>query len=527
MARAGLGRPALAGALTAVALAVLALLILGGDEGGKGPPDSAAPRGVAGQPNLIVLMADDLGLAGYERALTGTRALLGAEGTEFTQAIVSTPLCCPSRASFLSGRYGHNNGVLANDPGYPALEGKRSVLPVWLRTAGYRTAFVGKFMNGYERTEPGAARRPAPGWDEWVEMRRTFGYYDYALNVNGTLERHRSRREDYLTDVLTRHATEVVRRAADDPKPLLLWLSWWAPHPENSARTAGTCRGSAIPPDRDPRPYAEERLPDRPSIDEADVSDKPRFVRGRRELRPGDREGARTGFRCRLASLGAVERGVEAVVETLEEVGELDNTVLLFTSDNGSFQLEHRFPDGKGLPYDEAIRVPLLLDLPASMGSQRSEVSAPVSSIDLAPTLLELAGATPCRRQGARRCATFDGRSVLPLLREEAAKGAGSDRALLVEAAAGKPCPFAAVRTSRWMYAEHAGSATERLCPARGERELYDLGADPFELDNLLAAGTAEPPPGAERRLRRMLGRLRTCAGAAPPGAPAVGSFCD
>jgi N-acetylglucosamine-6-sulfatase len=511
MSRRRLGRPALVGLLTALVVAAAALLLLDGSEIGNEEPE--APR-AAGPPNLIVLMADDLGLAGYERALAGTRGLVGAEGTEFTQAIVSTPLCCPSRASFISGRYGHNNGVLANDPGYPTLRGKRSVLPVWLQAAGYRTAFVGKFMNGYERTARGAARRPAPGWDEWVEMRRTYGYYDYALNVGGALERHGRRREDYLTDVLSRHATEAIRRAADESKPLFLWLSWWAPHPENSARTAGPCRGSAIPPDREPGTYAEERLPDRPSIDEADVTDKPRFVRGRRALRPGDRMGARIGFRCRLASLGALERGVEAVVETLEELGELDNTALLFTSDNGFFQLEHRLPDGKGLPYEEAIRVPLLVDLPGSMGSQRPEVSAPVSSIDLAPTLLELAGASPCRR-GARHCATPDGRSLLPLLSEGGSEDADSDRALLVEAAVGKPCPFAAVRTRRWMYAEHAASAGERLCRARGERELYDLEADPFELDNLLAAGTADPPPGVEPRLRRMLGRLRVCAGAA------------
>lgn len=461
-------------------------------------------------------MADDLGLAAYERALPRTRELLGAGGTELTEAIVATPLCCPSRAAFLSGRYGHNNGVLANAPGYPALEGKRQVLPVWLRRAGYRTALVGKFKNGYDGTARGAAGRPAPGWDEWVEMRRTFGYYDYELNVNGRTEARGGDREDYLTDVLTEHAVAVVRRAAAAGEPLFLWLSWWAPHPEGSGRTPGPCRGSAIPAERAPGPFASERLPEVPSIDEDDVSDKPRFVRRRRDLRPGDRDAARMSFRCRLASLEAIDRGVEAIRAALDEAGELGNTAFVFTSDNGFLHLEHRLPGGKGLPYEEAIRVPLLVDLPPRLGEQSPEASTQVSNIDLAPTLLEIAGAEPCRRG---RCATLDGLSLLPLLRGGDAGGV-PERALLVEAADGRPCPFAAVRTRRRLYAEHSGSPGEKLCRSGGERELYDLAEDPYQLENLLAGATPDPPAGSERRLRRLLSRLRDCAGADPSPRP-------
>lgn len=500
----------LGGSLLIAALAVL--LAGGGRDGGSdaGTPAAFADRAKAAseRPNIIFLMADDLGLAGWERAMPRTRELL-ARGTEFEQAIVSTPLCCPFRASFLSGRYGHNNGVLENDPGYPALRGKRAVLPVRLQAAGYRTALVGKFMNGWSRTAAGERGEPAPGWDEWVEMRRTFGYYDYELNTDEGSERHGDGEDDYLTDVLTDHGIEVIDDAAGEDEPLFLWMSWWAPHPELSEATPGPCQGSAIPRGGEPGPFAAERLRQIDSVDEDDIDDKPAFLRERRDLRPGDRMGARTSFRCRLASLTALDQGVERIVERLDELGELDDTVLIFASDNGFFHLEHRIPNGKALPYEEAVRVPLTIELPAAWGSQPQRTSMPASSIDLAPTILALAGA--CRTDGVPGCRDLDGRSLLPLLSPGSPESL-RDRPLLIEAARGQPCAFSAVRTDRYLYAEYGEIEGEPRCPA-GQRELYDLREDPNQTDNLLHVSTPAPPAGVVAELRRELRRLQRCSG--------------
>lgn len=479
------------------------------DRGGRRGQPFFRTRGRE-RPNVIVLMADDLGLLGWRRGLPRTRRVLGGGGTEFTDSIVSTPLCCPSRATFLTGRYGHNNAVLANDPGYPAMRGKREVLPRRLQRAGYRTAMVGKFMNGWDRTAAGERGEPAPGWDDWVEMRRTFAYYDYELNVNGELESRGDGEEDYLTDVLTEHGLDALDRAAGSPQPLFMWMSWWAPHPELSEATEGPCQGSAIPRSREPEEFGGERLRQTDSVDEADVRDKPAFIRRKRDLRPGDRQGARLSLRCRLASLRAVDRGVEAVVDRLRELGELSNTVLVFTSDNGFFHLEHRFPNGKGAPYEEAVRVPLVIDAPAHWGRQVARSDVQVSNVDLAPTILELAGA--CDRSEARGCERLDGLSLLPLL----SPGAPRDlrrRDLLVESADGKPCGYEALRTSRFTYVEYEERRGEGRCPA-GERELYDRRSDPYQLDNLLHGSTADPPPGLDADLSRRLRRLARCGGA-------------
>jgi arylsulfatase A-like enzyme len=478
-----------------------------GPGSGKDEQAQVRPGRQRGRPNIVVLMADDLDLDTYARTLEGTRAALGAGGTEFEQAFVSTPLCCPSRAAFLSGRYGHNNGILENDPGYPLLENKEDVLPVWLSEAGYRTAMVGKFMNGWERTEAGARGEPAPGWDEWVEMRRTFGYYDYELNLGGESRSFGSDRDDYLTDVLSSEAVGVIERTAALDQPLFLWMSWWAPHPELSGATEGECRGSAIPPDREPGGFADRRLPGGPAIDEPDISDKPAFLRERRELRPHDRRRARTSFRCRLASMATVEEGVGAIIAALDRSGELEDTAFVLTSDNGFFHLEHRLPDGKGLPYEEAIAVPLLIDLPASMGRQARRTAALASNIDLAPTILDLAGADACRAGG---CADLDGLSLLATMGKRLPRRFAG-RQLLIESTDGRPCGYSAIRSRRVLYVEHEAKAGESLCPP-GQRELYSVNRDPAQLENLLAAKPAAPGRGSPR-LRRTLDRLHDCAG--------------
>lgn len=479
----------------------------------KPGPGPGAPRDKA--PNIVLLMADDLDNDVFEAAMPKTKARMG-QGTTFTQAYVTTPLCCPSRASMLTGRYGHNNGVLRNNPGYPAMRGKATTLPSRLRSEGYRTAMVGKFMNGWERTDAGEAGRAAPGWDDWVAMRRTYGYYGYELAENGEIVGYGDEREDYLTDVLTERGLEAVERGLESKRPFFLWQSWWAPHPELSEASEGECKGSAIPPDFTVGDYAETSLPGgEDAIDEEDVSDKPAFIQEKRPLRPGDRRAARQSYRCRLASMGAVDDGVERIFEAIDEAGELDNTIFIFTSDNGFFHLEHRLPEGKGLPYDEAVRVPLQILLPDRYRRQPAKSGSPVANIDLAPTILEYASGDKqiCPLRTAEPCPRFDGLSLKPVLQGSRASAVSRRRGVLLESVDGRPCPFAAVVTGTQMYAEHARVPGQELCP--GERELY-LEDDPAQLRNQLA----EPIRGISRavadtaaRKARLLGRLEACAG--------------
>jgi arylsulfatase A-like enzyme len=171
-------------AVAAVALA--ALVALGGAYPGSAPAPAAAAT--QSQPNVIVVVTDDMPMLFLSQAtLPTTLGLLGAQGTTFQNSVVTTPLCCPSRAAFLSGQYGHNNGVLSNRPGYSDLLSKRSTLPMWLRRAGYATVHLGRYLNGYAQKGP---NKVAPGWDEWYTALEPRNYYDYDLQANGKKVHH-------------------------------------------------------------------------------------------------------------------------------------------------------------------------------------------------------------------------------------------------------------------------------------------------------------------------------------------------
>lgn len=501
-------RLALVAAILAATALIGAAILLdgGGDEGAGGPGPAAA----ANPPNIVVVMTDDQGPQTLTRGLPRTVDALRRRGTRFGNAIITTPLCCPSRASFLSGQYGHNNGVLANDPGYPELSEPKDVLPVWMRRAGYRTSLVGKFLNGYDRTSRGARERAAPGWDEWSAMKRPFSYYDFEL-YDGEETTAYSGEKSYLTDVLTERALDSIDRLAGDPEPLFMWLSYWAPHNESSEETGGECQGQAIPRSRDTSLFPEASLPGAPrAVDEADASDKPRYISTKRRFRPRDRERARVSHRCALGALRAVDEGVVEVRNRLRKLGELKNTVFVFFSDNGFMFGEHRLIDGKSVPYEESIRVPMMIDLPKRMGDQPRRISAPVANVDLAPTIRDLAGLEPCL---GGRCRAADGTSLVAALRGR--KPAPADRAILVEADQGRPCPFRAVRTNRYLLASYEETD---FAPCRQlERELYDLRRDPVQLDNLLVTDPGPSTRAIASRLERTLARLIDCEGRRGP----------
>ena len=193
-------------------------------------------------------MSDDQDAASLGQAMPRTKRL-ARTGTTFTDFVVTTPSCCPSRAAFITGEYGHNNGVLANVPGYPDLLEKENVLPAWLRRAGYRTAEFGKFMNGYENfaTAMGALR--GPGWDRWEALLPPYTYFDYDLSINNVRRHFGARDRDYLDDVLTRRALRFIRANRSARRPFFAWLNLYAPHvaPAGAEAHAGRCSGSAIP----------------------------------------------------------------------------------------------------------------------------------------------------------------------------------------------------------------------------------------------------------------------------------------
>jgi N-acetylglucosamine-6-sulfatase len=483
------------------------------------------PAAVAGakpkQPNVVMVVTDDQTLAQYdERTMPQTQRLLGRPGTTFTEAIVTTPLCCPSRATMITGQYGHNNGVLRNN--YADLRAKDNTLPVWLHEAGYKTIHVGKYMNQYAEAV-GRDTQVAPGWDEWFSAIAPH-YYGYELMVNGRAESYGAAPEDYLGRVLTERSTALIDAHAPRRKPFYLQLDHFAPHMDTGV-DPGRCADAAVPDPLDYDSFAGDPMPIPPSFDEEDVSDKPSFIQALPRIDEATRARLQDRHVCGLASLRSVDRSVEAVYKAVKAAGELRRTVFLFVSDNGFFAGEHRIPVSKQNAYEESLRVPLVVMAPKSVlgRAQPNRVGLPVANVDLAPTILDLAGAEPCHKR--RDCRTLDGRSLVPLLKGRRG-GWPRDRALVVELdrgkspveADGRACTYTGVRTPDAMFVEH----TATVDPASGdcvplaagvEYELYDLVDDPFELESLAGAAPGTPGAALFDELAKRSEKLRDCAG--------------
>jgi len=451
---------------------------------------SASP---ALRPNVVVLMTDDQTVESL-RVMPNVRGLLADQGVTFDNSFVSYSLCCPSRATFLTGQYAHNHGVWGNaapNGGYYKLD-STNTLPVWLTRAGYQTIHLGKYLNGYgtrSKTEI------PPGWGEWqgTPDPSTYRYLGYTFNENGKLVNYGNAAADYKTDVEATKAVDIIGRQLLDPRPFFLWVAFLAPH-SGGPRDPDDPSGQATPSPaaRHRNYFATQALPVPPSFNEADVSDKPTGIRNRPLLTPAKIGAIRENYQQRLESLLAVDEAVGQIVNRLAATGELDKTYIIFTSDNGFFHGEHRVPAGKVLLYEPSIRVPLIIrgpNIPA--GQHRSQY---VENIDLAPTIVAATGAQPGR--------VMDGRSLLPFARDRLWY---SGRDLLLETPT-----YSAVRSPNWLYAEYV----------TGERELYNLARDPDELTSLHAdLGYAR----TQANLANRLARLRGCAGAACRQGPQLG----
>lgn len=506
-----------------------------------------APTALAERPNIITIVTDDQTLqdlyarVGAQKVMPKTRGLLGRRGVTFSRYYASDPISCPSRVTNLTGQYAKNHGVIRNffpsASAYcssPKRLNYRNLLPVWLQRAGYRTLHFGRFFNAFGLGRP---KRVPFGWDWWanpVETDVSAGalFFGYRLNINGELTapfggRKRRSNRNYFTNVITRMANEQVA-TTDRDQPFYLQLDHRAPH-EDLANPVGP-----QPAPRHAKSLRGKRPKQRPNFNEADVSDKAIWLRRSTRFGPPNAKTIAKRKIRRLRSLRAVDDSVGAIVKHLRRVGELDSTYIFFLSDNGFFNGEHRIGKGKFRPYEEAARVPLLVRGP---GIPKGRVSRElVMNVDLAPTIVQLAGGAPGRK--------MDGRSLLPFARRP---GRRTRRPVLLEswplpklggasAAAAEselseyrrrpfglgplamtareptPRPWRAIVRGHWKLVRYRKQGFE----------LYDLKRDPFELRSV----------AADRRYRRtfnflnrQLKRLERCKGAAcsrgiprPPG---------
>jgi N-acetylglucosamine-6-sulfatase len=458
-------------------LAALALLL------------TAAPA--LARQNVVVLMTDDQTLESMA-AMPQTGLLLGAQGTVFEEAISTFPLCCPSRATALTGQYSHNHGVISNKGAFGGLRvlDHANTLPVWLQESGYRTMHVGRYLNGYEYSDG-----IPPGFSDWHGSPHSgaFNYVRWRVNENGSLVQYpvASHPGEYLTDFHGRRARELIEAAAPGDQPFYLQVWFVAPHragPRDSDDP--TTQGTPSPAPRHRDMFAATPMPRPPNFDEANMYDKPQEVFDRPRLSAETIAGIEENWRQERESLQSVDDAVAGIVQTLERTGELANTLIVFTSDNGYMHGEHRAKAEKVLPYEPALRVPLILrgpGIPAGFSDPR-----PVANIDIVPTIVDATGAIPRR--------VMDGRSLFDQVDD---RTAWWGRDILIENGRGanSVAPFRGIRTGRFAYTFYTST---------GEYELYDLERDPYQLRSLDESDRHAP---VLRDLRARLRRLRNCAG--------------
>ncbi len=436
-----------------------------------GPPVRAQEI-TADPPSILLIVTDD------QRwdtlwAMPEVQGSLVGPGVTFEESFTTSSLCCPSRASILTGAYPHTTGVYRQGGRYGGFWSfdDRTTIATQLADAGYRTGFFGKYLDAYQRDA--LKGYVPPGWDRWVAFVHA-EYFDYGLTIDGEVRRYGLEPEDYSTDVLASHAEDFIRGTEG---PVFAFFSPAAPH------------APALPAPSDERAFADLPAWRPPSFDEADIADKPAHMQALEALGPEETEHLDDERRNHYRSLQAVDRAVARLLDALEDTGRLDDALVIYTSDNGVLWGEHRWHK-KEVPYEEAIRIPLVVRADAIVGAGTRTDRHLVANIDFAPTIAEAAGV---ELPGA------DGKSLVPLLEGRAEPWR---RALLIEHMRGtNPIPtYCAVRTARYLFASYE----------TGERELYDLEADPFQLRDL--AGTE---PGLEGRLD---GTLQSLCDPPPPG---------
>lgn len=399
-------------------------------------------------PNILLLVTDDQTMRSLE-LMPYLSSQPEGSWVSFDRAIVATPMCCPSRVTILTGRHSYKQGIIANN-------GRRfdddESLAVWLDREGYRTGLIGKYLNEYPFGR-GQTYTP-PGWDSWhavLDSGNEADYYRYSMNENGTVRTYGSRAEDYQTDVLTDKAVQFIE-SGPPVRPFFLMVSYRAPH-----RAAD--ESAAIPARRHEGVYDDQSFALPPNFNEADVSDKPRWVKS---LPFRNRGSQIRAYRREAEAMLAVDESISTMMESLSFRRMLDNTVIVFMTDNGYSRGQHRWVT-KQCPYTDCYRTPLMIRYPGA--EQRTE-SRLVSNVDIATTLADLGDATPQLPQ--------DGKSLVPLIEEKTLKWRKA--ALLAWRARRSGIPaWWSILTTRWQYTTLES----------GQRELYDMKDDPYQMRNL------------------------------------------
>jgi arylsulfatase A-like enzyme len=449
---------------------------------GSIPKDAGAPTA---KPNIVFILADDMRKDDLEY-MPKTRAVLKDKGMSFENAFVSNGLCCPARATIMRRQYAHNTGVWLNsgpDEGgwhaYRSNGNEQDNVATRLNTVGYRTALIGKYLNGYSNTTV-----IPPGWDRWfATFHPSWEYFDYDVNDNGTMRHFGRRDSDYQTDVLKRKTKAFIGASVTQGKPFFAYVAPLAPH------------GPRLSAPRDRHTYDGLKAPRLPSFNEQDVSDKPPWIRQLPGLSDAKKARIDDNQEKQAETLQALDDLVAEVVGKLRDKGVMDNTYVFFTSDNGVHRGEHRIPGDKGRPYEEDVHIPLLVRGPGVAAGHRAHKLA-LNTYYL-PTFTDLActSSSPCNTQNWTYVP--DGRAIRPVLKGIATTWRST---ILLEAhqmnASSIPSYYG-VRTSDKKYLEYEG----------GKKELYSLGHDPYELSNRYPATT----PSAE--LVSRLHALKTCAG--------------
>jgi N-acetylglucosamine-6-sulfatase len=447
-------------------------------------PQARLARGTG--PNIVFILTDDLA---WNLVQYMPNALeMQKDGVTFANYFVTDSLCCPSRSSIFTGRYPHDTGVFRNvgpDGGYLAFVNRgndRATFATALSAAGYRTAMLGKYLNGYL-----PAKHPvAPGWTSWAVAGHAYSEFNYALNQDGKVVQYGRNATDYLTDVLARLGVRFIRQAAD--APFLIEIATFAPH------------GPYTPAPRDAGKFPDLHAPRTLAFNAAPDTDAARWLFAHPALSDFDIAKVDGDFRKRAQAVLAVDKMIGELRAAVAAIGEENNTYFVFSSDNGYHMGEHRLMPGKMTAYDTDIRVPLIVTGPGiPAGITVEEV---VENVDLCPTFSELAGAAAPP--------AIDGRSLVPLL--HGLKVADWRSVALVEhrgphndptdpdapaVRSGNPTTYEAIRAVSSVYVEYAD----------GEREYHDLAADPYELRNSFKSlSNAE-----KASLHTMLDAVKTC----------------
>jgi N-acetylglucosamine-6-sulfatase len=437
---------------------------------GAAPAEAAAHHGKkragASLPNIIHICTDDMRSDDIDlQIMPQLSRIFASPSLKFDNHSVPFTLCAPSRVSILTGLEPHNHGVLTDHSpggyaGYQPLEGNS--LPVWLTNAGYYVGHVGKFINEYDVIAP---NHVPPGYADWRAMSCSFEKYtNFTLNENGTQVSYDN--GEYTTDVFVQKVLDFIA-AAPQPFALFFWPN--------------CCHWPAVPAAQDAGTFANVPMPISPSFNEADVSDKPRAVRKLPLLRRKQIAKIENKWRTRAECLQSLDRGMKTIMDALQTAGLLSNTHIMFTSDNGIVEGEHRIQKEKNVLYEEGVTVPLLWHQPSGYNQNCKQ---PVSNIDTTAAMVELSGATAQR--------VLDGESLTPLLADVDAPW---KTAALI-----KSKRTTGICTSHFRYIEWSN----------GDRELYDMTIDPYQLDNKQGQSAYQD---IQQSCATALATLEVCAG--------------